>query len=124
MDIPAVKPASSVATAPTGKGRSVVSEVNSGKDLPPPPPPAHARLDPVVMQQLDQKKAAVAQQMSKYLRANSRNLDFQIDSASGEAVVTVRDASGNVVRRIPGEDALQLLRRANVESGTFIDSLV
>jgi len=75
------------------------------------------------MQQLDQKKAAVAQQMSKYLRANSRNLDFQIDGTSGEAVVTVRDASGNVVRRIPGEEAIQMLRRANVESGTFVDSL-
>src|SRR5690348_5234420 len=116
MDIQALKPVSSVATAPTGMGRSVAAEVISGKDLPP-PPPAHARLDPVVMQQLDQKKAAVAQQMSRYLRANSRNLDFQIDGQSGQAVVTVRDASGNVVRRIPGEDALELLRRANVESG-------
>jgi hypothetical protein len=123
MDIPAVKPVSSVATTPTGQGRPAASQANSGKELPPtPPPPPH--LDPAVLQDLSQKRAALAQQMSKFLRANSRNLEFQIDRESGSAVITVRDASGNVVRTIPGEEALQMLRRANVESGTFIDSMV
>jgi hypothetical protein len=121
MEVPALKPVPSVAIAPSGKGRPVSSPANSGKDLPPPPAPP--RLDPTVIQAQSQKKAAVAQQMSRYLQTNSRELDFQIDTESGQAFITVRDASGNIVRTIPGEEALEMLRRVTVDPGTFIDSL-
>lgn len=121
MDVPAVKPVSSVTTSPGGKGPPVIPQVGTGKDLPPPPA---AHLDPEVTQQLREKQAAVAQQMSAYLRSNSRDLEFQVDTQSGQAVITVLDAAGNVVRRIPGEEAMQMLRRVNVESGTFVDSMV
>ncbi len=123
MDIPAPKPVSSVAASPGVQGKPAVSGAGTGKDLPPPPPPS-ARIDPVVTQSLQERRAAVAQQMSNYLRSNSRDLDFQVDFESGSAVITVRDAAGNVVRTIPGEEALQMLRRANVEWGTFVDSMV
>jgi uncharacterized FlaG/YvyC family protein len=36
----------------------------------------------------------------------------------------VRDADGNVVRRIPGEEAMEMLRRQSVVTGTFIDLAV
>jgi uncharacterized FlaG/YvyC family protein len=124
MDVQALKPVSSVAAAPGVKGKPAVSAANTGKDLPPPPPPESARIDPAVMQSQQERRAAVAQQMNAYLRSTSRNLDFQVDFQSGEAVITVRDAAGNVVRTIPGEEAMQMLRRASVESGTFVDSMV
>ncbi len=121
MDFPAIKPVSSVVTSPTGQGGVAVSPAGSGKDLPPPPPAAH--LDAQLLQELSQKKAALAQQMSQFLSSNVRDLEFQVDSQSGRAVVTVRDGAGNVVRTIPGEDALQMLRRITVESGTFVHAL-
>ncbi|HTQ36803.1 MAG TPA: flagellar protein FlaG [Steroidobacteraceae bacterium] len=98
----------------------MVVPAGSGKDLPPPP---SAHLDVAVVQSQQQRQAALAQQMSDYLRSNSRDLVFQVDPQSGHPVITVLDAAGNVVRRIPGEAAMQMLRRANVESGTFIDSV-
>ena len=121
MDIPAAKPVSSVVTSPTGQGGVTVSQVGSGKNLPPPPPAVH--LDAQLLQELSQKKAALAQQMSQFLSSNVRDLEFQVDSQSGRAVVTVRDGAGNVVRTIPGEDALQMLRRITVESGTFVNAI-
>src|SRR5262249_10329271 len=114
MDLPAVKPGASVAVTPTGNGKPVASPADSGKDLPRAAPPPPAQIDPVVVRSQQELQAAVAEQMSHYLRSNSRDLDFQVDVDSGTAVVTVRDAAGNVVRTIPGEEALQMLRRGNV----------
>ncbi len=123
MEIKAMKPMSSVAASPGAKGRPAVSAGSTGKDLPP-PPPARARLDPVVTQGMQERWEAVAKQMNHYLRSNARDLEFQVDFDSGDAIIRVRDAAGNVVRTIPGEAALQMLRRVNVESGTFVDSMV
>ena len=61
--------------------------------------------------------------MSRYLNSSTRNLEFQVDNESGSAVIVVRDVAGNVIRRIPGEEALQRMLRASAESGTLIDSL-
>ncbi len=108
--------------------RSASTPVNSGKDLPrdqAPPPPAHIEpIDPVVKQDQQDRSAALARRMNDFLRSISRDLEFQVDVDSGDAVLTVRDGAGNIVRRIPGEEALQMLRRNNVESGTLIDSIV
>ena len=121
MDIQAVKPVSSGSTQ-AGPARIVVVDAKAGgKELPPVPQPVH--MDQQVAQTLSQKRAAVAQQVSEYLRSNSRDLQFQLDAKTGDPVIVVLDAGGNVVRRIPGDDALQMLRQANVDLGTFIDSM-
>jgi len=119
MDIKATKPVSSVASAPIGGGREAASQSSGGRDLP--PPPTSPKLDLTAIQAQSLKKAAVAQQMSRYLQSNSRQLEFRFDAESGHAVVTVRDASGSVVRTIPGEEALAMLRRVSVDPGTFMD---
>jgi flagellar protein FlaG len=129
MDITAPKPVSSVAASPTGeRGRSASAPTSGGKDLPRDlvtPPPAHIDpVDPVVKQDQQDRSAALARRMNDFLRSISRDLEFQVDVDSGDAVLTVRDSAGNVVRKIPGEEALQMLRRNNVESGTLIDSMV
>jgi hypothetical protein len=119
MDIQANKPVSVVATAP-GRGRPVVS-ADTGKNPPPPPP---SGIDPVVVQDSREQQAALARQINSYLHSNSRDLEFRVDAESGDAVITVRDAEGNVVRRIPGEEALEMLRRLSVDPGTLVDSIV
>jgi uncharacterized FlaG/YvyC family protein len=125
MDIQAAKPVTSVASSPAAeRGRSAEIQGSTGKDVPrePAPPPAH--LDPAATKQSQELAAALARRMNAFLNAVSRDLDFQVDVDAGSAVLTVRDAAGNIVRKIPGEEAMQMLRRHNVESGTLIDSLV
>jgi flagellar protein FlaG len=52
--------------------------------------------------------AVIAKQIDSYLRSIDRSLQFTVDDASGRMVISVRDASGNLVRQIPGEEALRL----------------
>lgn len=69
-----------------------------------------------------QTQEAIAEQVSRYLQTSARNLEFQVDADSATPVIIVRDGAGNVIRRIPGEEALQMLRLANAQSGTFVNS--
>lgn len=92
----------------------------TGKDL---PQPAKVAPQPAVADAAE-KMAALARQINSYLHSNSRELQFQVDAESGDVVITVRNADGRVVRRIPGEEALAMLRRVSVDPGTLIDLTV
>jgi flagellar protein FlaG len=126
MDITATKPVSSVAASPPSTGRPQVSKAASAaavvSETPAPPPPPE-KVQVAQAQDLQATHHAVAEAMREYLTSISRDLQFTVDTESGTAVITVTDASGNVVRKIPGEEALQRMRRANAQSGTLIDSL-
>jgi len=76
---------------------------------------------PAPAQNLLLTQQAIAEQVSRYLQSSTRNLEFQVDSESGTAIIVVRDSAGSVIRRIPGEEALQLMRRLNADSGTLLD---
>nr|MBO2489186.1 flagellar biosynthesis protein FlaG [Gammaproteobacteria bacterium] len=68
----------------------------------------------------EQVKAAV-EQIESYLKASRRELQFEVDAESGCIVVRVRDPeTGEVIRQIPGEDALKLARslQANLQEKT------
>ncbi len=111
MDTQAVSPMSS---AP-------VSEpvVNPGASTAPTP-----RAAPAVAPQVDvrQKMAAVAQQLRDYLRSNGRDLEFRVDADTDAMVITVREAaSGEVIRQIPTEEALQMRHHLDEWSGTFLN---
>jgi uncharacterized FlaG/YvyC family protein len=122
MDIKAMKPVSSVAASPKDGGRQGFAADPATKQPPIPEPPE--RLDPATLQNQRAIAEAVAARVRQFLREIGRDLEFQVDIGSGDAVITVRDTMGNVVRKIPGEEALQMMRRLSVESGTFIDSIV
>lgn len=78
-----------------------------------------------VQRDLRQTVQAVAQHLEDYLRRSSRDLSFRVDEASGATVVTVRDAStGEIIRQMPSEEALRLLRRLNEGSATLLDRMV
>jgi flagellar protein FlaG len=75
------------------------------------PPPA------VVLRQ-------VAERLEQYLRDSGRNLEFRVDQSTNATVVTVRRAdTGEVVRQIPSEQALAVLRRLSEHSGTLLDQM-
>jgi flagellar protein FlaG len=67
--------------------------------------------------------AASAQQIESYLRSVGRQLEYRIDDASGETVVTVRDvATGDLIRQIPGEEVLRLARALKDGAAALINT--
>ena len=121
MDVKATKPVSGASQSSaqmTGKHPVIVLELPS-KPAPPEQLPAVAKPST----DFSHTRQVIAEQVSRYLQASTRNLEFQVDSESGKAVIVVRDADGQVIRRIPGEEVLQIMHRLNAQSGTLIDSI-
>jgi flagellar protein FlaG len=72
--------------------------------------------------EMRERMAAVAQQLRDYLRSNGRDLEFRVDADTRAMVITVREAaSGEVIRQIPTEEALQMRHHLDEWSGTFLD---
>jgi flagellar protein FlaG len=95
---PVVKPGTSVAAAPR-VATAAISQV-----------------------EMRERMAAVAQQLRDYLRSSDRDLEFRVDADTRSMVITVREAaSGEVIRQIPTEEALQMRRHLDEWSGTFLD---
>jgi flagellar protein FlaG len=111
MDTPTVSPKSSApATEPV---------VNAGASV---APIARAATAAAPQGDVRQKMAAVAQQMREYLRSNGRDLEFRVDADTDAMVITVREAAtGEVIRQIPNEEALQMRRYLDEWSGTFLN---
>jgi len=65
---------------------------------------------------------AAAKQIESYLRRSDSSLEFQIDSTTGQTVVTVRNtATGDVVRQIPNEEVLRIAQRIETEHSTVLN---
>ena len=63
-----------------------------------------------------------AQSMNEHAQLVQRQLQFSIDKDSGRTVITVLDSeTQEVIRQIPGEEALQLARK--LEQGGEIELL-
>ena len=121
MDVPASKPVSGVSSAAqqaTGRHPVIAAEPPSE----PAAPAAEPLVAPAPVEGLLHTQQVIAEQVSRYLQSTTRNLEFQVDGESGTAVIVVRDAEGQVIRRIPGEEVLQIARRLNAQSGTLINS--
>jgi len=119
MDIKAAKPVSSVSAVREAPGRQ--APVSRPRDVAPPVSPREGQVQ-VVAREIQHRQAIVAEQLRQYLRATNRDLEFRVDDDTGTTVITVRNANtGDVVRQIPNEEALRIMRSVNAESGTFID---
>lgn len=110
MDTQAVSPVSSApATEPVANPGSSVS------------PAPRAAIAAVSQDEQRQRMQAVAQQLRDFLRSNGRDLEFRVDADTDSMVITVREAaSGEVIRQIPSEEALQMRRYLDEWSGTFL----
>lgn len=116
MEIKAAKPVSNVSASSAAAGKPSAS---SGQEVKPPQAVAEPKQ---VVRDMQQTLAVVAQHLNELARSSSRNLEFSVDKGANTTVITVRNAStGEVVRQIPNEDALRLMRRLNAQSGTFVD---
>lgn len=84
-------------------GKPFEREVPGAQDV---SPAAEAENDAGVMR--EQVEAAVAT-IQDYVQSVRRDINFSLEEGSGRVVVKVTDAgSGDVIRQIPSEEALQL----------------
>jgi flagellar protein FlaG len=69
------------------------------------PPPAH-------------KIESVTRQIDSFLRSQNHQLQFRVDQGSGKMIVTVTDGeTGEVIRQVPGEEALKMAQRIEDMTG-------
>lgn len=122
MDINATQPLPVVSTPTSGADRAPAPAVPTAPVSAAPAPPDAAASTPPVGADLRRTLEHVAERLREYLQGSQRELEFSIDEGSNATVIRVRDAvTGDVIRQIPGEEALRLLRNLNVGSGTFLD---
>jgi flagellar protein FlaG len=68
------------------------------------------------------KIESVTKQIDSFLRSFGRTINFRVDPASGQMVVSVLDANtGEVIRQVPGEEALQLAQRIEDSLSALLD---
>lgn len=61
--------------------------------------------------------------IQEFAQSIQRDLSFSVDDSSGRVVVEVRDqASGDVIRQIPTEEALRLLKHLEEARGLMLNT--
>jgi flagellar protein FlaG len=68
------------------------------------------------------KIESVTRQIDSFLRSINRSVQFRVDQASGEMVVSICDAeTGEVIRQVPGEEALRIAERIEAQLSAVLD---
>ncbi|HHQ14845.1 MAG TPA: flagellar protein FlaG [Chromatiales bacterium] len=106
-------PATHPAADPAGK-----NPPPTGKNV-----PAAANREPAPVEKID--LSGVMKQIESYLSSSRRSLNFRVDEASGEPVITViNPENGEVIRQIPSEEALRMAAAIDTGDARLIDTLV
>ncbi|NVK31896.1 MAG: flagellar protein FlaG [Gammaproteobacteria bacterium] len=67
----------------------------------------------------------VVKNLNSHVRSMATEFNFSVDEDAGEMVLTVKDAnSGDVIRQIPSEEALRIIRNAQKALETTMSVLV
>lgn len=99
-----------------GKATVVVAETPapapSGRQAPAAPPVEVPKIE------------SVTRQIDSFLRSINRTVQFRLDQGSGEVVVSICDAeTGEVIRQVPGEEALRIAERIEAQLSTMLDEM-
>src|SRR3954469_3476105 len=82
-------------------------------------PPRQQRAAPAVE---IPKIESVTRQIDSYLRSMKKSLQFRVDHATGQMIVAIRDdETGEVIRQVPGEDALRIAQRIEDSLSAMLD---
>jgi flagellar protein FlaG len=67
------------------------------------------------------KMESVTRQIDTFLRSVNKALQFRVDDASGRMVVSITDVeTGEVIRQVPGEEALRMAERIDASIGALL----
>jgi flagellar protein FlaG len=87
--------------------------------------PEQAPAQEAPQRDIKSQTAAIAAQLQSYLKSSQRDIEFTVDGDTGSQVVTVRDANtGDVIRQMPSEEALRILKNLNAGQGTLLNRTV
>jgi flagellar protein FlaG len=68
------------------------------------------------------KIESVTKQIDSFLRSFGRSINFRVDPGSGQMIVSVIDATtGEIIRQVPGEDALKLAQSIEASMSAMVD---
>jgi flagellar protein FlaG len=68
------------------------------------------------------KIESVTRQIDSFLRSINKSVQFRVDQATGEMIVTIRDdETGEVIRQVPGEDAVRIAQRIEDQLSAMLD---
>jgi flagellar protein FlaG len=68
------------------------------------------------------KIESVTKQIDSFLRSIGRSINFRVDPGSGRMIVSVVDATtGEIIRQVPGEDALKLAQSIEQTLSAMVD---
>lgn len=68
------------------------------------------------------KIESVTRQIDSFLRSINKSLQFRVDQATGQMIVTIRDdETGEVIRQVPGEDAVRIAQRIEDTLSAMLD---
>ena len=68
------------------------------------------------------KIESVTRQIDSFLRSMNRSLQFRIDESTGQMVVSICDAeTGEVIRQVPGEEALRIAQDIETRLSGMLD---
>ncbi|HUQ11046.1 MAG TPA: flagellar protein FlaG, partial [Steroidobacteraceae bacterium] len=71
------------------------------------------------------KIESVTRQIDSFLRSQNHQLQFRVDQGSGKMVVTVTDGeTGEVIRQVPGEEALRIAQNLENRLSGMLDEKV
>jgi flagellar protein FlaG len=128
MDIPGSRPVAPVAVV-LQSTTEPVSRTATGATTPAAVKPVVATVAAEsvatsVQRSLSSQAAAVAQQLQEFLQSSRRDIEFRVDVDTGTQIVTVRDANtGDVIRQMPSEEVLRVLKSLNAPQGTLLNQI-
>jgi flagellar protein FlaG len=90
-----------------------------GRAAPEPPRQAPAA-PPVEIHKIE----SVTRQIDSFLRSINRSLQFRLDESTGRMVVSICDAeTGEVIRQVPGEEALRIAQNIETRLSGMLDEM-
>lgn len=113
MSSPDIKSLSPLLPSAGSRGAERQSGVESGKGLP------QVEASAVAEQPSQESVEQAVVQLSDFVQNVARELQFQVDDASGYTLITVRDSdTDEVIRQIPSEEVVALAQYI-AESGGY-----
>lgn len=71
------------------------------------------------------KIESVTRQIDSFLRSMNKSLQFRVDESTGEMIVSICDSeTGEVIRQVPGEEALRIAQSLEDRLSGILDEKV
>jgi flagellar protein FlaG len=71
------------------------------------------------------KIESVTRQIDSFLRSMNKSLQFRVDESTGQMIVSICDSeTGEVIRQVPGEEALRIAQNLENRLSGMLDEKV